>query len=175
MSIGGTLCRDIPTVGSIMAFFNKELVYACKDEYVSQMEKLSLPVDVQKLEEWHRTASNAAYAHFDQQKFGNEVLSMSGTLRDTLQEAIDKEYTCVSTAARCQLTSSKHCRHCRMPFQIALRSRATANVYASSVICEKLEMACEDLLEIEGRMRLPSMGRFRYVSPSLIIMTSVRR
>ena len=90
----GTLRRDIPTVGSIMAFFNKELLYSCKDDYVAAMEKLSLPVDVQKLEQWHRTAASAACAHFDKQKFGNEMLSMSGTLRDALREAIDKEYMC---------------------------------------------------------------------------------
>ena len=58
------------------------------------MEKLSLPIDVQKLDESHRAAASAAYAHFDKHKFGNEMLSMSGTLRDALQEAIDKEYTC---------------------------------------------------------------------------------
>ena len=75
-----------------MAFFNKELLYSCKDEYVAAMEKLSLPVDEQKIEQWHRTAATAAYARFDKQKFGNEMLSMSGTLRDALQEAVDKEY-----------------------------------------------------------------------------------
>ncbi len=77
-----------------MAFFNKELLYSCRDDYIAAMEKLSLPVDVQKLEQGHRTAATAAYAHFDKQKFGNEMLSMSGTLRDALQEAIAKEYMC---------------------------------------------------------------------------------
>ncbi len=43
------------------------------------------------------------------------------------------------------------------------RSRKSANEYASSVVCEKLETACEDLLESEGRMRLPSLGRFKCV------------
>ena len=79
-----------------MAFFNKELLYSCRDDYIAAMEKLLLPVDVQKLEQGHRTAATEAYAHFDKQKFGNEMLSMSGTLRDALQEAIDKEYMCDS-------------------------------------------------------------------------------
>ena len=94
-----------------MAFFNKELLYSCRDDYVAAMEKLSLPVNIQKLEQGHRTAATAAYAHFDKQKFGNEMLSMSGTLRDALQEAIDKEYMCDPSPTRQTNTGSFHAQH----------------------------------------------------------------
>jgi hypothetical protein len=86
------MCSKALRLQRCREFFNKELLYACKDEYVRDMEKLSLPVDVQKMDEWHRAAATAAYAHFDKHKFGNEMLSMSGTLRDALEEAIDKEF-----------------------------------------------------------------------------------
>ena len=129
------------------------------------MEKLSLPVDVQPMDDRHRAAATAAYAHFDKHKFGNEMLSMSGTLRDALQDAIEKEYTCVwllfvlwlSRGRNMDLASwSSQCR--RMALR---RSRKAANVYESLVICERLETGCEDLLEAQHLMRLPSTGRFR--------------
>ena len=131
------------------------------------MEKLSLPMDVEQMDERHKAAAAAAFAHFDKHKFGNELLSMSGTLRDALQEAINKEYTCASEA------SCAACCHCKLHLMQSLtlvnrqrmrRSRKTANVYESSVICERLEAACEDSLEAQHRMRLPSTGRFRQVS-----------
>ena len=167
---GGTLRRDIPTVGSIMAFFNKELLYSCKDDYVEAMEKLLLPVDVQKLDQWHRTAATAAYAHFDKQKFGNEMLSMSGTLRDALQEAIDKEYMCgqITLANQFDRELSSAAWTTTLACDM-LRSKKTANEYASSGVCEKLETACEDLLESEGRMRLPSLGRFKCAPSETVI------
>ena len=48
-------------------------------------------------------------------------------------------------------------------------------MYASSAICEKLETACEDLLESEGHMRLPSMGRFKYVCANVCCPKAARR
>jgi hypothetical protein len=42
----------------------------------------------------------------------------------------------------------------------ARRSRRTANVYRSTLVCEGAEQQCEDALEQEQRMRLPSTGRF---------------
>ena len=126
--------RDIPSVGSILEFFNKEvhvhlrqsigiwkqlrcgagrqacvtcqlylalacaqLLYQCRDAYAKQMEGLILPVDTEKLEAWHTRAAAAAYAQFDRDKFGTEVVSLSGTLRDALKAAIEKEHRCHAT------------------------------------------------------------------------------
>lgn len=41
------------------------------------------------------------------------------------------------------------------------RARQTANVYHSNMVCEAAEQRCEDDLETEQKMRLPSTGRFR--------------
>ena len=119
------------------------------------------------------SSNSAAYAHFDKHKFGNEMLSMSGTLRDALQDAIEKEYTCALTAA--VLCCAVLCTLDAFMTWFLLaswlftmldawpvrRSRKAANVYESLVICERLETGCEDLLEAQHRMRLPSTGRFR--------------
>lgn len=40
------------------------------------------------------------------------------------------------------------------------RARRTANVYRSNLVCEAAEQSCEDGLEAEQKMRLPSTGRF---------------
>lgn len=49
-------------------------------------------MDAEKLESWHKAAAAAAFQQFDHDKFGSELVSMSGTLRAALQSAIDKEY-----------------------------------------------------------------------------------
>ena len=68
------------------------MLYQCKDSYAKQLEQLALPVDAEKLESWHKQASTAAFRQFDNDKFGSEMVSMSGTLRTALQSAIDKEF-----------------------------------------------------------------------------------
>ena len=48
------------------------------------------------------------------------------------------------------------------------RARLTANVYRSSVVCEAAATKCEDGLEAEQRMRLPSTGRFRWQAAEML-------
>ena len=69
-----------------------QLLFQCKDAYAKQLEGLALPVDAEKLESWHKQAASAAFHQFDHDKFGSELVSMSGTLRAALQSAIDKEF-----------------------------------------------------------------------------------
>lgn len=69
-----------------------QLLYQCRDAYAKQLEVLKVPVDAAKLESWHKEAAAAAFTQFDRDKFGSELISMSGTLRAALQSAIDKEY-----------------------------------------------------------------------------------
>ena len=71
-----------------------QLLYLCRDAYAKQLETLELPVDAGKLEARHKEAAAAAFAQFDKDKFGSELVSMSGTLRAALLSAIDKEYRC---------------------------------------------------------------------------------
>mmetsp|Transcript_7092 Transcript_7092/g.20767 ORF Transcript_7092/g.20767 Transcript_7092/m.20767 type:complete len:616 (-) Transcript_7092:489-2336(-) len=125
--------RDIPSAGSMLEYFNKELLYQCRDAYVARLEELPIPVAEKDLLAWSDQAAEAAYQRFDKEKFGGGKLSRAATLRDALATTIDKEFG----------------------------ARKTANVYRSSVVCEAAVTRCEDGLEAEQRMRLPSTGRFR--------------
>jgi hypothetical protein len=51
------------------------------------------------------------------------------------------------------------------------RARRTANVYRSTLVCEAAEQRCEDALEVEQRMRLPSTGRFLCAAPPSLTVT----
>ena len=51
-----------------------------------------MPVDAEELEARHKAAAARAFQQFDHDKFGSELVSMSGTLRAAMQTAIEKEY-----------------------------------------------------------------------------------
>lgn len=125
--------RDIPSAGSMLEFFNKELLFSCRDQYAEQLARLALPVDEAGLEKAHAAAEDAAYTRWDREKFGGGRTAGSGALRDALAGAIEKEH----------------------------EARRTANVYRSTLVCEAAEQRCEDALESEQKMRLPSTGRFQ--------------
>ncbi|DBA92145.1 TPA: hypothetical protein ACH3X1_015866 [Trebouxia sp. C0004] len=124
--------RDIPTAGSILEHFNKELVYRVRDSYIAQLESLALPVSDAALAAHHETASAAARKQFQAEKFGNDLTTGLGSLQDMLQASLDKEFL----------------------------GRQTANTLESNKRCEKAETQCEDSLEKEQLVRLPSTGRF---------------
>ncbi|EFN50520.1 hypothetical protein CHLNCDRAFT_139218, partial [Chlorella variabilis] len=117
--------RDIPTAGSLVEYFNKELVQGCKE----LVEAEKLPVEEGRLEQVHAAAAAAAAAKFERERFGSEV----GALREVLESAIAREHS----------------------------ARRTANTYASSSVCERAEMECEEVLDREARQHLPSSGRFK--------------
>ncbi|KAI3428317.1 hypothetical protein D9Q98_006697 [Chlorella vulgaris] len=121
--------RDIPTAGSLVEYFNRELVGACRDDYIRRVEAIQLPVEEGRLQQVHAGARAAAAAKFERERFGSEV---SG-LRAALDTAIAREHS----------------------------ARQTANTYASSSVCERAEMGCEEVLDREARQHLPSSGRFK--------------
>ncbi|GAB4814626.1 hypothetical protein N2152v2_001672 [Parachlorella kessleri] len=120
--------REIPTAGSLVEYFNRELVGTCRDSFVASLERVALPVNESALLSAAQHAEQEALSRFERQRFGTAVDS----LRQALAAAIDKELT----------------------------ARKAANLYESSRVCEKAEMACEEVLEREARQRLPSQGRF---------------
>lgn len=124
--------RDIPTAGSILEHFNKELVYRVRDSYIANLESLALPVSDDTLAAHHEAASAAARKQFQAEKFGNDLTTGLGSLQDMLQASLDKEFL----------------------------GRQTGNTLESNRRCEKAETECEDSLEREQLVRLPSTGRF---------------
>lgn len=126
--------RDIPSAASMLEYFNKDLLYSVKDTYVARLEEQPLPVSEVGLEAWHKRTAAAAFAAFDHDKFGGSSTSGSAsTLRDVLIALIHKEHG----------------------------ARQTANTLKSSQACEAAEQQCEDILEADQHMALPSTGRFR--------------
>ncbi|KAL4442076.1 hypothetical protein ABPG77_011337 [Micractinium sp. CCAP 211/92] len=121
--------RDIPTAGSLVEYFNKELVQGCRDAYVKRVEQLHLPVESEELLAVHEAARADALAKFERERFGGQLAA----LREGLEAAIAREHS----------------------------ARETANTVASSAVCERAEMACEEVLDREARQHLPSSGRFR--------------
>lgn len=130
--VGALNSRDIPTAGSILEGFNKDLVYTVRDKYMHTMEALRLPVDETALSSQHDEAAASAWRQFDTEKFGNDLSSGTASLRAMLQAAIDKEFMSVKTL----------------------------NTLESNKRCEVQEVACEDMLEREQQVHLPSTGRF---------------
>lgn len=126
--------RDIPSAGSMLEYFNKDLLYSVKDSYIARLEEQALPVSEDDLDQWQQRAAAAAFATFDHDKFGGRSASGSaGTLRDVLVALIRKEH----------------------------RNRQVANTLRSSQDCEAAEQLCEDELETDQHMALPSTGRIR--------------
>ncbi|KAK9868066.1 hypothetical protein WJX84_001038 [Apatococcus fuscideae] len=124
--------RDIPTAGSILEHFNKELMYKVQEEHERRLGQVQLPADEGALQRSHEAAVLHALARFDAEKFGNLGQGGAGPLRGSLTNVLIKQ----------------------------LDTRVTANRLASTEACNRLEQECEDGLEREQKVHLPSTSRF---------------
>ncbi|KAK9834025.1 hypothetical protein WJX81_004222 [Elliptochloris bilobata] len=130
--VGALNARDIPTAGSILEHFNRDLVYKVREEYTSALERAALPMEEAQLEATHTAALDSALASFAAKRFGASTAQGMQALRDALVAGCEKE----------------------------LAARRTANTLRSGQVCEAAEVACEDVLEHEQTGALPSTGRF---------------
>ncbi|CAL8460728.1 g259 [Coccomyxa elongata] len=131
--VGALNAREIPTAGSILEHFNRDLVQKVKETYIAQLEALALPVWEDRLEDVHQAALKAALVSFDAASFGVPGSSELEVLRDALVAGCAREW----------------------------EARRTANMLASARGCEAAEEACETVLEHEQSGALPSTGRFQ--------------
>ncbi|MCJ1422123.1 hypothetical protein MMC29_000002 [Sticta canariensis] len=122
--------RDIPTAGSILEHFNRELVGRLRDSYAAALEAVALPVTEEKLDMAASLAHTAAMTRFEEQRFGSEA--GVAALKEALEAGLARE----------------------------MSARQSANALASVRICDMEEAACEALLEREQRVVLPSTTRF---------------
>ncbi|KAK3267048.1 hypothetical protein CYMTET_24369, partial [Cymbomonas tetramitiformis] len=81
---------DIPMAGSVVAMFNRDIVWRCQEEYSSAMRRVVLPMSEDALELEHEDQKSAAQRQYDAERFG-----MSDTSASELSAAIDKEYQTV--------------------------------------------------------------------------------
>jgi len=124
--------RDIPTAGSILEHFNKDLIQKISEEYAAELEQQQLPVEMDALAQKHEGAHQSALQRFDRDKFGTESGASAGTLRSHLEKKVMAAY----------------------------EARKTANSLRSGAECQDVGGLCEDDMEQQQHASLPSLGRF---------------
>jgi len=79
--------RDIPTAGSLVEYFNKDLVRSCVDVYGKELGKLVLPMEETEFRAAASRAEGSVFDKFHKEKFGTAV----GGLKVSLKQALSKE------------------------------------------------------------------------------------
>lgn len=148
--VGALNARAIPSAGSILEHFNKDLTRTVVEAYSARMSKLNYPVPEKELEAEHEAASAEAVAAFESGRFGGvggggdeeeeegrgeEEEGDNGKV-DVLRAGLMEELSTAAAAAR------------------------DRNELASSRACSAAAERCEDALDAEQRSRLPSERRF---------------
>jgi hypothetical protein len=110
--------RDIPTAGSLVEYFNKELVEACRAQFVNSLEEVAIPVEESILETTAETARNTAIGKFEKERFGSAVES----LREILDAALNRELSSRKTSNTYE--SSRVCEAAELECETALEREA---------------------------------------------------
>lgn len=110
--------RDIPTAGSLVEYFNRDLVVECTKVFRDQLEQQSLPVDSAALSSAADAARAIAFDKFETERFG----SLASGLRETLGTSIEREYENRVTANTYQ--SSKVCEAAELDCERRLEREA---------------------------------------------------
>ena len=110
--------REIPTAGSLVEYFNRELVDACREQFVKALERVSIPVETEDLNKAADKAKDTAKLKFEREKFGSEV----GLLRENLESALTRELSNRQTQNTYE--SSQVCEQAEMECETALEKEA---------------------------------------------------
>ncbi|CAN6558407.1 unnamed protein product [Malus baccata var. baccata] len=95
---------EIPSTGSLVEVFNKGILERCLKLYHERMEKLSLPLIEQSVQDYHERSMEEVMKLFEEQHFGRHHAKKSV---EQLQEEVDKVFKNVVLANEYQ--SSKLC------------------------------------------------------------------
>jgi UDP-galactopyranose mutase len=68
---------EIPSTGSLVEVFNKGILERCLKVYNERMERVSLPVSLDELQQIHGLAEDEARSLFDKQHFGKHYAAQS--------------------------------------------------------------------------------------------------
>lgn len=135
---------EIPSTGSLVEVFNKGILERCLKLYTEKMERVSLPVSVDKLQQVHDLAENEARKLFDKQHFGKHYAAQSFL---NLDEEMKKVFRSFGLANEYQ--SSKLCEarfsECedKMDHLQALKLPSMAKFNAVFLHCnQSFEMEC---------------------------------
>jgi Guanylate-binding protein, N-terminal domain len=110
--------RDIPTAGSLVEYFNRELVESCRAQFVKSLEKIAIPVEETTLQSAAEIARKAASAKFEKERFGSAVES----LREILDVALKRELSSRQTSNTYE--SSRVCEAAELECETALEREA---------------------------------------------------
>ena len=79
---------EIPSTGSLVEVFNKDIVERCVKQYHERMVKLRLPMSEEHLQGAHETAHDEALKAFDAQHFGRQHAKKSVDQLDELMKEV---------------------------------------------------------------------------------------
>eukprot|EP00889_Picochlorum_renovo_P001452 jgi/Picre1/28482/NNA_003886.t1 len=80
--------REIPTAGSLVYYFNKDLVAKCKDMYVDDMSVQQLPMEESEIRSRSDSVMDKVLQVFDRDRFGTDVDDLKGELSHVLDEEL---------------------------------------------------------------------------------------
>mmetsp|Transcript_16501 Transcript_16501/g.43135 ORF Transcript_16501/g.43135 Transcript_16501/m.43135 type:complete len:640 (+) Transcript_16501:109-2028(+) len=129
--VGALNAQEIPNIMSMLDAFNRDLVSRCVATYVEELQQLKLPLPEGELEAGCQAAEARALQTYRRSQLGTST--GPGVL---LQQELLKV-----------LAREKH-------------TRQVENEATSSLVCGRLEAACEEQLESLQSMKLPSLRKF---------------
>ncbi|WZZ40147.1 hypothetical protein YC2023_036406 [Brassica napus] len=95
---------EIPSTGSLVEVFNKDIVERCVKQYHERMVKLRLPMSEEHLQGAHETAHDEALKAFDAQHFGRQHAKKSVDQLDEQMKEVFKNFVLAN-----EYQSSKLC------------------------------------------------------------------
>ncbi|KAB2616099.1 guanylate-binding protein 5 [Pyrus ussuriensis x Pyrus communis] len=150
---------EIPSTGSLVEVFNKGILERCLKLYHERMEKLSLPLVEQSVQEYHERSMEEVMKLFEDQHFGRHHAKKSV---EQLQEEVDKVFKNVVMANEYQ--SSKLCEalytRCedKMDQLQVLRLPSMAKFNAGFLQCnQSFEQECVGPAKVNYEVRMMKM------------------
>lgn len=132
--------REIPTAGSLVQYFNRDLVSKCKDRYVKKLAKHNLPMEDEDLRRIGGEEADIILEEFEHERFGSDVEDLKHSLEGMLQTELEARQSAN------ELASSKLCEHAEMECEDILEKEANQKLPSVGRFTRKYE-ACKDKFE----------------------------
>ncbi|KAH0887071.1 hypothetical protein HID58_063167 [Brassica napus] len=150
---------EIPSTGSLVEIFNKDIVERCVKLYNERMVKLRLPMSEEYLQSAHETAHNEAIKAFDAQHFGRQHAKKSVDQLDEQMQEVYKNFVLANEYQSSKLCEALYTK-CEddMDHLQALRLPSMAKFNAGFVYCnQSFEHQCVGPSKQSYEQRLTKM------------------
>ncbi|WZY90676.1 hypothetical protein YC2023_047411 [Brassica napus] len=150
---------EIPSTGSLVEIFNKDIVERCVKLYNERMVKLRLPMSEEYLQSAHETAHNEAIKAFDGQHFGRQHAKKSVDQLDEQMQEVYKNFVLANEYQSSKLCEALYTK-CEddMDHLQALRLPSMAKFNAGFVYCnQSFEHQCVGPSKQNYEQRLTKM------------------